>query len=72
MFFLYAILVSTNIRNTCTGFFTQIKNKQRSIRGGESWEIKKKLRKIRNINMRLQEKNYVLELGQSVKTRFAI
>ena len=72
MFFLYAILVSTNIRNTCTGFFTQIKNKQRSIRGGESWEIKKKLRKIRNINMRLQEKNYVLELGQSVKMQFAI
>ena len=72
MLFLYAILVSTNIRNKCTGFFTQIKNKQRSIRGGESWEIKKKLRKIRNINMRLQEKNYVLELEQSAKMRFAI
>ena len=27
MFFLYAILVSTNIRNKCTGFFTQIINK---------------------------------------------
>ena len=72
MFFLYAILVSTNIRNTCTGFFTQIKNKQRSIRGGESWEIKKKLRKIRNINMRLQDKNCALELEQSVKMRFVI
>ena len=72
MLFLYAILVSTNIRNKCTGFFTQITNKQRSIRGGESWEIKKKLRKIRNINMRLQEKNYVLELEQSVKMQFAI
>ena len=43
-----------------------------SVRGGESWEIKKKLRKIRNINMRLQEKNYVLELEQSVKMQFAI
>lgn len=31
-----------------------------------------KLRKIRNINMRLQEKNYVLELEQSVKMQFAI
>ena len=27
----------------------------------------KETQKIRNINMRLQEKNYVLELGQSVK-----
>lgn len=43
-----------------------------SVRGGESWEIKKKLRKIRNINMRPQEKNYVLELEQSVKMQFAI
>ena len=43
-----------------------------SVRGGESWRIKKKLRKIRNINMRLQEKNYVLELEQSVKMQFAI
>lgn len=31
-----------------------------------------RLRKIRNINMRLQEKNYVLELEQSVKMQFAI
>lgn len=43
-----------------------------SVRGGESWRIKMKLRKIRNINMRLQEKNYVLELVQSVKMQFAI
>ena len=59
-------------RVKCTSFFTQITNNQRSIRGGDSWESKKKLRKIRNINMRLQEKNCVLELGQSVKMRFVI
>lgn len=35
-------------------------------------ENQKILRKIRNINMRLQEKNYVLELEQSAKMRFAI
>ena len=32
----------------------------------------KETQKNRNINMRLQEKNYVLELGQSVKMQFAI
>lgn len=72
MSFFYAILVSTNIRNKCTSFFAQITNNQRSIRGGDSWEIKKKLRKIRNINMRLQDKNCALELEQSVKMRFVI
>ena len=46
---MYAILVSADIRNKCTGFFTQISNKQRSIRGGESWKIKKILRKIRSV-----------------------
>ena len=43
-----------------------------SVRGGESWRIKMKLRKIRNINMRLQDKNCALELEQSVKMRFVI
>ncbi len=63
MLFLYAILVLTNIRNKCTGFFTQITNKKRNVRGGESWKIKMKLRKIRNINMRPQEKKLCFGIG---------
>lgn len=35
-------------------------------------ENQNETQKIRNINMRLQEKNYVLELEQSVKMQFAI
>ncbi len=35
-------------------------------------ENQKDTQKNRNINMRLQEKNYVLELEQSAKMRFAI
>ena len=35
-------------------------------------ENQNETQKNRNINMRLQEKNYVLELVQSVKMQFAI